>query len=132
MDSLPLTWSRNVIFNVLMPSGAAAAVTVMDMSPLAAAGTRIHPTPRQSNVPLLMLDRVAGVKVLADAADGKTGKLVLDALHRANRELGTLTLVITHNAVIADMASRVLTLSDGRVVAERTNEHRLPVGQLLW
>jgi hypothetical protein len=75
---------RDVIFNVLMPSGAAAAVTVMDMSPLAAAGTRIHPTPRQSNVPLLMLDRVAGVKVLADAADGKTGKLVLDAHQEEN------------------------------------------------
>jgi hypothetical protein len=70
---------RDVITNVLMPSGVAAAVTVMDMSPLAAAGTRIHATPRQFNVPLLMLDRVAGAKVLADAAAGKTAKLVLDA-----------------------------------------------------
>ncbi|HEX3486694.1 MAG TPA: hypothetical protein VHT51_16665 [Micropepsaceae bacterium] len=70
---------REVITTVLMPSGAAAAVTVMDMSPLASQGTRIHPTPRQFNVPLLMLDRVAGAKVLADAAAGKTAKLVLDA-----------------------------------------------------
>jgi hypothetical protein len=74
---------REVITNVLVPSGAVAAVTVMDLSPLAAAGARIHPTPRQFNVPLLMLDRVAGAKVLADAAAGKSGKLVLDAHEEA-------------------------------------------------
>ena len=75
---------------------------------------------------VLMCDEPTG------ALDVGTGITVLEAIERINRELGTLTLVITHNAVIADMASRVLTLSDGRVVAERTNEHRLPVGQLLW
>jgi len=75
---------REVITNVLMPSGAAAAVTVMDLSPLAAQGTRIHATPRQFNVPLLMLDRVAGAKVLSDAAQGKSAKLVLDAHEEAN------------------------------------------------
>jgi len=69
---------------VLTPSGAAGAVTVMDLSPLAAQGTRIHPTPRQFNVPLLMLDRVAGAKVLADAAAGKRAKLVLDAHEEEN------------------------------------------------
>src|SRR5258706_10074909 len=75
---------REIITNVLMPSGAAAAVTVMDMSPLAAQGTRIHPTPRRFNVPLLMLDRVAGAKVLADAAAGKSAKLVLDGHEEEN------------------------------------------------
>jgi hypothetical protein len=75
---------REVITDVLVPSGAAGAVTVMDLSPLAAAGARIHPTPRQFNVPLLMLDRIAGAKVLADAAAGRTGKLVLDAHEEEN------------------------------------------------
>jgi hypothetical protein len=75
---------REIITNVLVPSGASAAVTVMDLSPLAAQGTRIHPTPRQFNVPLLMLDRVAGAGVLADAAAGKTAKLVLDAHEETN------------------------------------------------
>jgi hypothetical protein len=75
---------RAVITNVLMPAHAAAAATVMDMPPLAAAGTRIHPTPRQFNVPLLMIDRIAGAKVLADAAAGKTAKLVLDAHDETN------------------------------------------------
>jgi hypothetical protein len=77
---------REIITNVLMPSGAAAAVTVMDLAPLAAQGTRIHPTPRQFNVPLLMLDRVAGAGVLADAAAGKTAKLVLDAHEETNAD----------------------------------------------
>ena len=75
---------RDVVTNVLVPAGAAAAVTVMDMSPLASQGTRIHPTPRQFNVPLLMLDRVAGPKVLADAAAGKTATLILDAHQEEN------------------------------------------------
>jgi hypothetical protein len=75
---------RDVATNVLVPAGAAAAVTVMDMSPLASQGTRIHPTPRQFNVPLLMLDRVAGEKVLADAAAGKTATLILDAHQEEN------------------------------------------------
>ncbi len=77
---------REIITNVLVPSGAAAAVTVMDMSPLASQGSRIHPTPRQFNVPLLMLDRVAGAKVLDDAALGRTAKLVLDAHEEENAD----------------------------------------------
>lgn len=75
---------RPVITDVLMPSGAAAAVTVMDLSPLAAAGARIHPTPRQFSVPLLMLDRVAGAKVLRDAEGRKRATLVLDAHEEEN------------------------------------------------
>ena len=77
---------REIITNVLVPSGAVGAVTVMDMSPLASQGTRIHPTPRQFNVPLLMLDRVAGQRVLDDAALGRTAKLVLDAHEEANAD----------------------------------------------
>ncbi len=35
------------------------------------------------------------------ALDFETGKLVLDVLERVNRELGTTTALITHNAAIA-------------------------------
>ena len=49
------------------------------------------------------------------ALDVQTGIVVLEAIERVNRELGTTTAVITHNAVIAAMADRVITLSDGRV-----------------
>ena len=66
------------------------------------------------------------------ALDVRTGITVLEAIQRINHELGTLTIVITHNAVIADMADRVLTLSDGHITGERRNAHRAAVAQLAW
>jgi len=66
------------------------------------------------------------------ALDVTTGITVLEAVERINRELGTLTLVITHNAVMSGMADRVLYLSDGKVVNTRRNEIRLPASSLEW
>ncbi len=66
------------------------------------------------------------------ALDLRTGMTVLEAIERINRELGTLTVIITHNAVIAGMADRVLTLSDGRIVGVRANERRAAVRSLAW
>lgn len=66
------------------------------------------------------------------ALDIRTGITVLDAVQRINRELGTLTVIITHNAAIAAMADRVLTLSDGRLVSTHRNERRSPVQELQW
>jgi putative ABC transport system ATP-binding protein len=66
------------------------------------------------------------------ALDIDTGRVVLEALARANRELGTTTIVITHNAVIADMADRVLRLADGRIAADTLNERRLAPAELHW
>jgi putative ABC transport system ATP-binding protein len=66
------------------------------------------------------------------ALDQKTGVLVLEAIDRINRELGTTTAVITHNAVIAGMADRVIALSDGRIASERRNERKLPAAELIW
>jgi putative ABC transport system ATP-binding protein len=66
------------------------------------------------------------------ALDVTTGITVLEAVERINRELGTLTVVITHNAAMAEMADRVLHLSDGQIVKERRNEQRLAVTSLKW
>jgi putative ABC transport system ATP-binding protein len=66
------------------------------------------------------------------ALDIETGRLVLEALARANRELGTTTVVITHNASIAGMADRVLRLADGRVVSSTANDRRLSPSELQW
>lgn len=66
------------------------------------------------------------------ALDVTTGITVLEAVERINRELGTLTVVITHNAVMAEMADRVLHLSDGRIVSSHRNAQRLPASQLKW
>jgi putative ABC transport system ATP-binding protein len=66
------------------------------------------------------------------ALDVKTGITVLEAIERVNLELGTLTVVITHNAIIADMADRVIHLSDGHIVDIRENTSRRPVRTLAW
>ena len=66
------------------------------------------------------------------ALDSKTGILVLEAIENINRSLGTTTALITHNAVIADMADRVMTFGDGCVTDIRTNVTRCPVRSLKW
>jgi putative ABC transport system ATP-binding protein len=66
------------------------------------------------------------------ALDVRTGIVVLEAIERVNRELGTLTVIITHNAVMAGMADRVIHFSDGRVHHIGHNEHRAPVSGLSW
>jgi putative ABC transport system ATP-binding protein len=66
------------------------------------------------------------------ALDVRTGIVVLEAIERANRELGTLTVIITHNAVMADMADRVIHFSDGRVLTEHRNATRAAPSTLRW
>ena len=66
------------------------------------------------------------------ALDVRTGIVVLEAIERVNRDLGTLTVVITHNAVMADMADRVIHLSDGRVLSEHRNVIRAAASSLKW
>lgn len=66
------------------------------------------------------------------ALDVHTGIVVLDVIQRINRELGTTTAVITHNAVISKMADRVISISDGRVVGVQTNETKVEANALEW
>lgn len=66
------------------------------------------------------------------ALDSKTGVVVLEALQRVNRELGTTTAVITHNAGIAQMADRVIKLADGRISEMSINDKKLAPGELTW
>jgi putative ABC transport system ATP-binding protein len=66
------------------------------------------------------------------ALDITTGVMVLDALDRVNRDLGTATVIITHNASIGGMADRVVRLADGRVVSIDCNAHKTAVRDLRW
>jgi putative ABC transport system ATP-binding protein len=75
---------------------------------------------------LLLCDEPTG------ALDSQTGILVLEAIERIHDELGTSTVLITHNAVIADMADRVLVMGDGNIHEERRNAHRRPAKELTW
>ena len=75
---------------------------------------------------LLLCDEPTG------ALDSQTGILVLEAIERIHEELGTSTVLITHNAVIADMADRVLVMGDGTIHEERRNARRRPAREITW
>ena len=66
------------------------------------------------------------------ALDSKTGIRVIEALLGVNRQLGTTTLIITHNASIRTVADRVLFFADGRISSERRNEKRAATAELAW
>jgi putative ABC transport system ATP-binding protein len=66
------------------------------------------------------------------ALDITTGIVVLEAIERINAELGTTTVVITHNAVIAELADRVVSLADGRIVGDRRPAVRRRARELSW
>ena len=66
------------------------------------------------------------------ALDYATGKLVLEVLERVNRELGTITAVITHNAAIAGMADRVIRISSGTITEVLRNEVKIRPSEISW
>ena len=66
------------------------------------------------------------------ALDAETGRLVLKTLVDVNREVGTATAIITHNAVIAGIADRVLRMASGRLSEAQRNPRRVSVDELVW
>jgi putative ABC transport system ATP-binding protein len=78
------------------------------------------------NPQVLLCDEPTG------ALDSTTGIVVLEALERVNRELGTATVIITHNVDIASMADRVVHLSNGLIAEVTRNAVRRPPRELKW
>ena len=78
------------------------------------------------NPAVLLCDEPTG------ALDSETGIVVLEALERANRELGATPALITHNAGIADMADRVVHITNGHIGSIERNAHRKPARELSW
>uniref|UniRef100_A0A7C2K159 ABC transporter ATP-binding protein n=1 Tax=Schlesneria paludicola TaxID=360056 RepID=A0A7C2K159_9PLAN len=66
------------------------------------------------------------------ALDVHTGITVLEVIERINRELGTTTIVITHNAMISAIADRVISMSDGHIAEQHDNTQKIPVSELQW
>ncbi len=66
------------------------------------------------------------------ALDFASGKVVLEVLDRVNRELGTTTVVITHNAAIAAMADRVIHIGSGRIAEIGANAAKASPAELSW
>jgi putative ABC transport system ATP-binding protein len=75
---------------------------------------------------LLLCDEPTG------ALDFATGVRVLSVIERVNKELGTTTVVITHNAPIAAIADRVITLADGRIAKAERPPRRVAAEELRW
>src|SRR5512145_1562344 len=75
---------------------------------------------------LLLCDEPTG------ALDAETGKLVLEVIDRANREIGTTTALITHNAMIGAIADRVVTIADGRIHHITVNDRRASPREVSW
>ena len=75
---------------------------------------------------LLLCDEPTG------ALDAQTGRGVLEAIAQVNRELGTTTAVITHNAAIAGMADRVIRMANGKIAEVRENAQRVPPSEVSW
>ena len=75
---------------------------------------------------VLMCDEPTG------ALDSKTGIRVIEALLRINAEIGTTTLIITHNATIQDVADRVLSFGDGQITKTHRNALRRSAAELTW
>ncbi len=66
------------------------------------------------------------------ALDSNTGIVVLEALARVNRELGTTTAIITHNAAISAMADRVVHFSDGHIINIDINNKKTSPQAISW
>ena len=66
------------------------------------------------------------------ALDVETGKLVLEALLATHRELGTGTVIITHNVAIAAIADRIIHLANGQIARVEINQHRLTPAEVSW
>jgi putative ABC transport system ATP-binding protein len=78
------------------------------------------------NPEVLLCDEPTG------ALDSKTGIVVLEALEKVNRDLGTATVIITHNVDIAGMADRVVHLSNGRISEVTINTTKRAPRDLHW
>jgi len=78
------------------------------------------------NPTVLLCDEPTG------ALDSKTGRFVLEALVEINKKLGTTTAIITHNAVIRQLAHRIFYFADGTIVREEQNPKRLAPSELDW
>lgn len=141
-------------FYNLVPSLTArenvALVTEIATSPMPAeeALARVGLGPRMDHFPAQMSggeqQRVAIARAIAKrpdvllcdeptgALDSQTGITVLEALTEANRDLGTTTVIITHNAEIQRIAHRTLHMADGQIMSEEVNTNRIAPAEVSW
>ena len=66
------------------------------------------------------------------ALDCETGRMVLEAILKVHGELGTLVVIITHNAAIAGIADRVIRIENGRIGAIEYPVTKASLSEIRW
>ena len=78
------------------------------------------------NPKLLLCDEPTG------ALDSDTGQKIIELLQKTCREMGMTTILITHNAVIADIADRVIKIKNGTVQDIIINKNPKKAEEIAW
>ena len=76
--------------------------------------------------PLLLCDEPTG------ALDSKTGRMIVSLLRRLQKEYAATVVIVTHNAKLAEIADKVIRLSDGRIAEITQNENPIEAGEIEW
>ena len=138
-----LTALENVAFGADVAGRDGAREIAGGMLERVGLGARVHHFPHelsggeQQRVAIARALATGNPVLLADEPTGeldfRTGVQILELLERQSEELGTTVLVVTHNREIARIATRVIELSSGRVVADAAPDGGpVPVSSLQW
>ena len=57
------------------------------------------------------------------ALDSKTGHKIMDLFHKLHQEEGTTIILITHSSELAEETERMITISDGSIIADTGGEN---------
>ena len=78
------------------------------------------------NPDILLCDEPTG------ALDYHTSKEILKLIEEVNQKYGNTVIMVTHNDAIKNMADRVFTLKDGKIVSNFANETKIAAAELEW
>ena len=66
------------------------------------------------------------------ALDSKTGVLILNLLQDMSNNKGTTVVIVTHNAILAEAADKVIRIKNGQIESIVINESPKKVADLEW
>lgn len=78
------------------------------------------------NPTLLLCDEPTG------ALDSKTGASILSLLYSVSKEYHKTVIIVTHNSSIAQIASRVIRVSDGKILSDTIQENPIAPEDVQW